>query len=74
MITETGFSAGLARVMAKTLSRSGRVSRVSSGPVRITELRRFPYPGVVGLAGLSSDKTKTSPRADFSLIPQPGLG
>jgi hypothetical protein len=31
MITETGFSAGLARVKAKTLSGSGQVSRVRSG-------------------------------------------
>jgi hypothetical protein len=30
-ITETEFLAGLARVKAKTLSRSGRVSRVRSG-------------------------------------------
>jgi hypothetical protein len=60
------------------------------GPVRlvgldrVTGLRHFPYPGVVGLAGLcrvtpqvtglSSGKAKTSPRAGFSLIPQPELG
>jgi hypothetical protein len=51
---------------------------------RVTGLRHFPYPGVVGLAGLcrvtpqvtglSSGKAKTSPRAGFSLIPQPELG
>jgi hypothetical protein len=29
---------------------------------------------LAGLAGLSSYKAKPSPRADFSLIPQPGLG
>jgi hypothetical protein len=50
--TETEFLAGLARVMAETLSRSGRVSRVRSGPGRVTGLRHFSYPGVVGLAGL----------------------
>jgi hypothetical protein len=42
-ITETGFSAGLAWVKAKTLSGSGQEAG----------LRHFPYPGVVGLAGLS---------------------
>jgi hypothetical protein len=52
-ITKTGFSAELARVKAKTLSGSSRVSWVRSGPGRVTELRYFPYPGVVGLAGLS---------------------
>jgi hypothetical protein len=52
MITETGFPAGLARVKAKTLSGSIRVSRVMSGPCRVTGLRHFPYPGAVGLTGL----------------------
>jgi hypothetical protein len=51
-ITETGFSAGLARVKAKILSGSGRVSRVRSGPGRVTGLRHFPYLGAVGLARL----------------------
>jgi hypothetical protein len=41
---------------------------------RVTGLRHFPYPGAIGLAGLSSGKAKTLPRASFSLIPQPGLG
>jgi hypothetical protein len=36
MITETGFSAGLAWVKAKTLSGSGRVSWVRSGPGQVT--------------------------------------
>jgi hypothetical protein len=49
MITETEFPAGLARVKEKTLYRSSRVSRVRSGPSRVTGLRRFPYPGAVGL-------------------------
>jgi hypothetical protein len=49
---ETEFSIGLAWVKAKTLSESGRVSRVRSDPGRVTGLRHFPYPGVVGLAGL----------------------
>jgi hypothetical protein len=51
-ISETGFSAGLAQVKAKTLSESGLVSRVRSGPGRVTGLRHFPYLRVVGLAGL----------------------
>jgi hypothetical protein len=45
---ETEFPAGLARVKAKTLSGSGWVSRVRSGPGRVTGLRRFPYPGAIG--------------------------
>jgi hypothetical protein len=49
---EIEFPAGLARVKAKTLSGSGQGSRVRSGPGRITGLRRFPYPGAIGLAGL----------------------
>jgi hypothetical protein len=76
-IRETEFPAGLAWVKAKTLSGSGRVSRVRFGPGRVTGLSCFPYPGVIrlaGLSGLSSDKGKTSPRAGFSLIPQPRLG
>jgi hypothetical protein len=52
MITETEFTARLAWVKAKTLFGSGRVSRVRSGPGRVTRLWRFPYPGVIGLAGL----------------------
>jgi hypothetical protein len=35
MITETEFSGGLARVKAKTIFKSGRVSRVRSGPGRV---------------------------------------
>jgi hypothetical protein len=42
MITETGFPAGLAQVKAKNLSGSGRVSRVRSGPGRVTGLKLFP--------------------------------
>jgi hypothetical protein len=49
---ETEFPAGLAWVKAKILSGSGQVSRVMSGPGWVTELRRFPYPGVIGLARL----------------------
>jgi hypothetical protein len=56
MITETKFPAGLARVKAKTLSGSGRVSRGRLRPGRITELRRFPYLGATGLAGLARIK------------------
>jgi hypothetical protein len=37
---------------------------------RVTGLGRVS----AGLAGLSSGKAETSPRAGFSLIPQPGLG
>jgi hypothetical protein len=81
MITETGFPAGLARVKAKTLSGSIRVGRVMSGNrVKAFSLsgggwvNRVRLAGLSGLAGLSSDKAKTSPRAGFSLIPQPRLG
>jgi hypothetical protein len=49
---ETEFLVGLARVKAKSLSESGRVSRVRSGLGRVTGLRCFPYPGAIGLAGL----------------------
>jgi hypothetical protein len=52
MITEIGFSSGLAWVKAKTLSGSGRVSRIRSGPGRVTGLSVFPYPIAIGLAGL----------------------
>jgi hypothetical protein len=45
---ETGFSTGLARAKAKILSGCGREAELG----RVTRLRRFPYPGVVGLAGL----------------------
>jgi hypothetical protein len=41
---------------------------------RVTGFRHFPYPGAIGLAGLSSDKAKSLPRDNFSLIPQPRLG
>jgi hypothetical protein len=51
-ITETEFSAGLARIKAETLSGSGRVIRVRLGPGQVTGLWHFPYPGVIGLAGL----------------------
>jgi hypothetical protein len=51
---ETGFLAGLARVMAKTLFVSGRVNQV-----------RLAWLSV--LAGLCSDKAKTSPRAVLAL-------
>jgi hypothetical protein len=49
------------RVKAFSLSGSDRVSRV-----RVA--------GLSGLAGLRSDKAKTSPRAGFSLIPKLGSG
>jgi hypothetical protein len=52
MITETKFLAGPTWVMAKTLSEIGSGSRVRLGPSRITGLRHFHYPGMVGLAGL----------------------
>jgi hypothetical protein len=69
-ITETEFLAGLTWVKAKTLSGIGSGSRVRSGPGRIS---RFRVAGLCGLAGLSTGKAKTSPRAGFRLIPQPGL-
>jgi hypothetical protein len=61
---ELGQEAGLGRsrsgnqVKAFSLVRAGRLGQVR----------------VAGLSGLSSGKAKTSPRAGFSLIPQPGLG
>jgi hypothetical protein len=55
-IVETKFLAGLGWVKAKTLFESDRVSRVRLGPGRITGLRRFPYPGAIGLAGLARVK------------------
>jgi hypothetical protein len=58
IIPETESQAGLAWVKAKTL-------------VRARWLGRFR---VSGLSGLSSGKTKTSPQAGFTLIPQPRLG
>jgi hypothetical protein len=73
-ISGTEFLAGLARVKAETLSGSGRVSRVRSGPGRVTGLSHFPYPGAIGLAGLNSGKAKTLSQACFSLITQPELG
>jgi hypothetical protein len=53
---ETEFPAGL-RVKENTLSRIGSGSRVRAA-------------WLSGLAGLRSDKAKTSPRAGFSLIPK----
>jgi hypothetical protein len=41
MTTETDFSAELARVEVKTLSGSGRVRQVWSGPGWVTELTFF---------------------------------
>jgi hypothetical protein len=78
---ETGFSAGLALVKAKTLSGSGRVSRVRSGN-RVKafflsgsgRVSRVKLAGLSGLCGLSSDMAKTSSQTGFSLIPQPRLG
>jgi hypothetical protein len=49
---ETESPAGLARVKEKTLSGSGWVSRVRSGPGQVTRLRCFPYLGEIGLAEL----------------------
>jgi hypothetical protein len=45
MITETNFSVKLARVKAKTLSRSGRVSRVRSGYGSGNWLKAFSLSG-----------------------------
>jgi hypothetical protein len=54
---ETEFLTGLARVKEKTLSGSGRVSRVRSGPGRVTGSRHFPYPGAVGLGRVTARVT-----------------
>jgi hypothetical protein len=62
------------QVKAFSLFGSGRVSRVRSDYFSGNQVRHFPYLGAIGLARLSSSKTKTSPQADFSLIPQPRLG
>jgi hypothetical protein len=52
-----------------------RVSRVKafslSGSYRVSRVR---VAGLSGIAGLRSDKAKTSPRAGFSLILKPGPG
>jgi hypothetical protein len=42
--------------------------------MRDDRVSRVKQAGPSGLAGLSSDKAKTSPRACFSLIPKPGPG
>jgi hypothetical protein len=44
-ITETEFSTGLARVKAKTLSGSGRVSRVRSGYGSGNRVKAFSLSG-----------------------------
>jgi hypothetical protein len=51
-----------------------RLAELGRITARVTGLRHFSYPGAIGLAGLNPGKAKTSPRAGFSLIPQPGLG
>jgi hypothetical protein len=51
--TNTEFPAGLARVKAETISRSGRVSRVTAW---VTGLRHFPYPGAIRPSGLGQVK------------------
>jgi hypothetical protein len=65
MITETEFSAELARVKAKTLSGSGQ----EAGLGRVTGLRHFPYLGVVRLAGLGWFTTRVIGLRQF---PYPG--
>jgi hypothetical protein len=45
MIMETGFRVGLARVMAKTLSGSSRVSRVRSGYGSGNQVEAFSLSG-----------------------------
>jgi hypothetical protein len=61
--------AGLAQVKVKTLSGSGRVSRVGSGPGRVTGLRLFPYRGAIGLAGLGQITARVTGLRHF---PYPG--
>jgi hypothetical protein len=77
-ISETKSQAGLTLVKAKTLSGIRLGSRIRSGNrVKAFSLVRAGRLGrvrVAGLSRLSSGKTKTSPRASFSLIPQTGLG
>jgi hypothetical protein len=69
MIMETGFSAGLAQVKAKTLSGSSRVSRIRSGLGRVTRLSLFPYPGAIGIAGLGQIMARVTGLTHF---PYPG--
>jgi hypothetical protein len=57
---ETEFLAELTRGKAKTLSRIGSGSRVRSDPGWVTGLRLFPYPGVIGLAGLGRITTRVT--------------
>jgi hypothetical protein len=70
---ETEFPAGLARVKAQTLSRSGRVSRVRPGPGRVIGLRHFPYPGVIGLARLSQVTARVTGLRHFPYLGAIGL-
>jgi hypothetical protein len=74
MITETGFPVGLARVKAKALSGSGRISQVRSGYSSGNWVKAFSLSGSDQVSWVTSVKAKTSPRAGFSLIPRPGLG
>jgi hypothetical protein len=53
-VTKTGFSAGLAWVKVKTLSRSGQVSRVRSG----NRVKAFSFSGAIGLAWLARVKLR----------------
>jgi hypothetical protein len=69
VISRTRFSAGLARVKAKTLSGSSRVSRVRPGLGWVTGLRHFPYPGVIGLSGLGQVTAQVTGLRHF---PYPG--
>jgi hypothetical protein len=81
-ITETRYPVGLARVKAKALFGSGRVSHVRSdyglgNQIKAFSLSRSDQVSRVTVAGLSrfrSNKAKTPPRAGFSLIPKPGPG
>jgi hypothetical protein len=72
--TETEFLAGLARVKIETLFGSDWVSRVRSGYDSGNRVKAFSLSGAIGLVGLSSGRTKTSPQTGFSLIPQLELG
>jgi hypothetical protein len=67
---ETKFLGRVNSIKENTLSGIGSPGFVGLAPVttRVSRVKLFPYPGAIrlsGLAGLRSEKAKTSPRAGF---------
>jgi hypothetical protein len=62
------------RVKAKTLFGVGSGSRLGRVRVGSGRLRQIPFPGVVGLAWLSSGKGKPLTQAGLNLIPLSRVG